>query len=570
MNFDWIDFLKIFGSIGIFIFGMKLMGESIRRAAGSKLKDIVYFITDNKWAAFFTGFFITALIQSSSIVTVMTVSFVNTSMITALESAGVIIGANLGSTITGWIVALFGFNENFSSFSLLIFAVAVPMRFLFKNSTKYWGEFLIGFAILILGLDFLIHTIPAAYEGSGFLYWIHEISDMPIINRLVFVIIGIILAIIVQSSGVAMAIIIAMAAHGWLDLLTAATLILGSNIGTTNRALLASYSAGREAKISARIHLFSNIIGALWMLAILPLFLSFVSFLLSTVFRISDIYTDPFHMAIGLAAFHTLFNLINGLLLINFSSFLTKIASLSVSDKELSNTKTPLFIGSTEVIPELAGIQIHKEISRLGEALSDISQDLRTILNNPDKKVQTKLIKTTKRERVIFETLENQITDYISDLLSRPLSEKTVSLFNVFIQLCSELSDISEQFRKMASSMEKKTKNKIFFLPDQRDSINNLFALINESIETMNKQLASIDYQNEAKYTAERLHREIGELEYELRKTHLTRMSDLNYNPSSSVFYLNMLDSSRQINERTFNITRIINTHNRSDAWGNN
>jgi len=247
ISFGIWDLVQILGALAFFIYGMKMMSDGIQRAAGSQLRKILRTMTKNKYLGVGTGFLTTALVQSSSATTVMTVSFVNAGLLTLVESAGVMMGANIGTTITGWIVSLLGFKLKLSAYSIPLFAIGVPMLFSKNGKFKYWGEFIIGFAILFLGLTYLKGAVPDLKGNPGALAWIQNVADYGFFSRLLFVFIGALVTVVVQSSSAAMAITLTLVYTGWLPLEVAAAMILGENIGTTITAEIASLVGNTNA-----------------------------------------------------------------------------------------------------------------------------------------------------------------------------------------------------------------------------------------------------------------------------------------------------------------------------------
>jgi len=279
MEYFW-NLIEIAGALCFFIFGMKMMSDGIQRAAGSQLRSILRTMTQNRFLGVFTGFLITLLIQSSSATTVMTVSFVNAGLLSLTESAGVMIGANIGTTITGWIVSVLGFKVKLSAYSIPLFAFGVPMVFIGKGKVKYWGQFIIGFAILFLGLSELKSAVPDLKGNPEALEFLAQYTQWGIFSRILFVIVGTLLTIVVQSSSASMAITLTLCANGLLPFDVAAAMILGENIGTTITAELASLIGNTSARRSARIHSLFNTLGVTWMVIVLPWFLPFLLLLL--------------------------------------------------------------------------------------------------------------------------------------------------------------------------------------------------------------------------------------------------------------------------------------------------
>ncbi|MCD6396145.1 MAG: Na/Pi cotransporter family protein, partial [Spirochaetaceae bacterium] len=307
--------LSIAGSLGLFLFGMKIMSDGIQKAAGDRLKAILNLMTKNRVFAVFTGFFITALIQSSSATTVMIVSFVNAGLLNLGQAIGVIMGANIGTTVTGWIVALLGFKIKITSMALPSIGIGLPFFFSKNINKKEFGEILIGFGLLFLGLAFLKDSVPDIKSHPEILEFIQNLTGYGIGSIILFVIIGSLITVIVQSSSAAMAITLTMAWSGWIDFPTAAAIVLGENIGTTITAYLASIGTSINARRASRAHTLFNIFGVIWMLILFKPFIYLVDIIVP-----GDISagSNPASIPAHLAMFHTLFNLINTIFSIFF------------------------------------------------------------------------------------------------------------------------------------------------------------------------------------------------------------------------------------------------------------
>lgn len=284
MSYTFFDFLKLIGALGFFIYGMKVMSDGIQKAAGNKMRQILGAMTSNRVFGLFTGFLITTLVQSSSATTVMVVSFVNAGLLSLVESLGVIMGANIGTTVTAWLISSLGLGEfKIAAIALPIIAFGFPMMFSSKSKIKSWGEVLIGFALLFMGLDELKHSVPDlkanpeileflkgfAYDEKGYLG--------KIFTALMFVGVGTLLTIVVQSSSAAMALTLVMTNEGWIPFPLAAAMVLGENIGTTITANLAAMVGNVHAKRAARGHFIFNVFGVIWMLVVFPLFVNSIS-----------------------------------------------------------------------------------------------------------------------------------------------------------------------------------------------------------------------------------------------------------------------------------------------------
>jgi phosphate:Na+ symporter len=274
MNYSLFDFLSLVGALGFFIYGMKVMSDGIQKVAGNRMRKILSAMTSNRLFGVFTGFFITSLVQSSSATTVMVVSFVNAGLLSLVESIGVIMGANIGTTLTAWLISIFGFKVKISAMALPIIAFGFPMLFSSKSTVKSWGEVLIGFALLFMGLEFLKGSVPDLQSNPEVLEFLSHYTDKGVLSTLIFIGVGSIITVVVQSSSAAMALTLVMCYQGWIPFPMAAAMIMGENIGTTITANLAALVANVHAKRAARAHFLFNVFGVVWMIIAFPLFIN--------------------------------------------------------------------------------------------------------------------------------------------------------------------------------------------------------------------------------------------------------------------------------------------------------
>jgi phosphate:Na+ symporter len=288
MEYSFYDFLKLIGSLGLFLYGMKIMSEGLQKVAGDKLRSILTAMTTNRVTGVLTGILITALIQSSSATTVMVVSFVNAGLLTLTESISVIMGANIGTTVTAWIISIFGFRVDMASVSLPLLAFALPLIFSNKSNRKSIGEFIFGFSFLFMGLALLKTNAPDLNHNPQMLAFVQNYTDMGFLSVLLFLLIGTVLTMIVQASAATMAITLIMCANGWISLELGAALVLGENIGTTITANLAALTANTQAKRAALAHLVFNVFGVIWVLIIFHPFIHFVEWIVDTFFHTND------------------------------------------------------------------------------------------------------------------------------------------------------------------------------------------------------------------------------------------------------------------------------------------
>ncbi|MFT4532774.1 MAG: phosphate:Na+ symporter [Saprospiraceae bacterium] len=558
MEFGIWDFFKIIGSLAFFVYGMKMMSDGIQRAAGSQMRNILRTMTKNRFLGVFTGFLTTAMVQSSSATTVMTVSFVNAGLLTLVESAGVMMGANIGTTITGWIISLLGFKIKVGMLSVPLFAIGVPMLFSSKGKMKYWGEFIIGFAILFLGLDYLKGSVPDLKGNTEALDFLARFSDWGILSRVFFVFVGTMVTIIVQSSSAAMAITLALCAQGWLPFDVAAAMILGENIGTTITAELASLVGNTNAKRSARIHSLFNIIGVTWMVILLPVFLTGLTTILESL-GMGNPITNAEDMPIGLSAFHTAFNLLNVIIMLGFVKWLVKVAIWSVPEGPDEDDDTKLkFIGAGIRTPELATVELQKETAHFGEVVSRMSGFARELINETDSKKQRKLHKKLNKYENITDKMEIEITEYITKLSDQEITSRTSLRLRSILNVCNDLERIGDIYFQVSKTIEQKNENNTYFTPDQRNNLNNMMDKVDEAFQVMINNLNNPHYDQVSKEKAVDLEYDINKLRDKYRKENLIKIGEEDYNVKSAMIYNNIYSSLEKVGDHIINVTEAV------------
>lgn len=563
MDFGIGDFLNIIGSLAFFVYGMKMMSDGVQRAAGSQLRNILRTMTKNRYLGVFTGFLTTALVQSSSATTVMTVSFVNAGLLTLVESAGVMMGANIGTTITAWIISFLGLKVSLGAYSIPLFALGVPLLFSNRGKLKYWGEFIIGFAILFLGLSLLKKAVPDLNElikgdPSTFTFF-KTFAEWGFLSRLFFVFVGTIVTIVVQSSSAAMAITLTMCYQGWLPFEVAASMILGENIGTTITAELASLVGNTSAKRSARIHSMFNIVGVTWMLILMPVLLPLLSTFVQNTFNIADPYTSAEAMPLALSAFHTAFNLLNVLLLIGLVNLLVRIAIWSVKEsKDEEDVPRLKFINSNTRTPELATVELQKETGHFGEVVSRMSGFAKKLINSTENKERKKMLKKIKKYEKITDDMEIEITEYITRVSNQEITPKTSLRLRSILNICNDLERIGDVYFQISKTIEQKNENRIYFTPEQRHNINELIDKLDEAFGIMVANLQTPSYDKVSKDKALNLEKEINSIRDRLQKENLSMLGREDYNVRSAMVYNNVFSSLEKVGDHIINVTESV------------
>lgn len=369
MTYGVFDVLTLLGSLGLFLYGMKVMSDSLMKLAGGKMREILAKATANRFFAVSTGFFITAAIQSSSATTLMVVSFVNANLLTLSEAVGVIMGANIGTTVTAWLISLLGFKVKISALALPLVGFGFLLSLSKKSKTRYWGKFLIGFSILFIGLQFLKDAVPDISAYPETLQFLKDYTSKGYLSILLFLAIGTLLTLIVQSSSATMAITILMCHEGWIPFDMAAAMILGENIGTTVTANMAAFVANFQAKRAARAHLIFNLLGVLWLLL---LFFPFIEMVAAAVEHIEGVspLTHTIAIPVALSLFHTSFNICNSFVLIWFLPIIVRTVEKLVPEQVEDHPEidVPRYLDKTAMRYPVTGIKaLEQESIRLLE-----------------------------------------------------------------------------------------------------------------------------------------------------------------------------------------------------------
>ena len=333
MQYGFGDILQLLGALGVFLFGMKVMSDALLKLAGNKMRSILASMTSNRIFGIFTGFLITSVIQSSSATTLMVVSFSNAGLLTLTEAIGVIMGANIGTTITAWLITILGFKVSMSAIALPLVGLGFGMTFIKSDQLKDWGNFIIGFALLFIGLQFLKESMPDINSNPEILSFLSKYTELGFLSVLLFLLIGTILTVVIQSSSATMALTLIMCAQGWIPFELAAAMVLGENVGTTITANLAALVSNYQAKRTAFAHLIFNLIGVLWVLLLFYPFIKFVTWL-TIQFGSESPLINAAAIPVAISLFHTTFNILNTFLLVWFVNPIAKLVEKIIRETE--------------------------------------------------------------------------------------------------------------------------------------------------------------------------------------------------------------------------------------------
>jgi len=490
MEFGFLNFLELIGALGFFIYGMKEMSEGIQKVAGSKMREILRVMTSNRFLGVFTGFLVTALLQSSSASTVMIVSFVNAGLLSLVESIGVIMGANIGTTITAWLISILGFKVKISALTLPIIAIGFPMMFSSRTVFKSWAQVLIGFALLFMGLDALKHAVPDLKSNPEILAFLSDYADMGYFSTLIFIGVGTILTLVVQSSSAAMALTLVMCFEGWIPFELAAAMVLGENIGTTITANLAALVGNVHAKRAAGAHFVFNIFGVIWMFIAFPFFLQGIGWFMNTYMDMHPFSEDPLynseHIPIALSIFHSTFNILNVLVLIGFVPFIAKTVEHLIKSKGDDEDFTLEFIGRGLVqTPEISLSEAQNEIEKFAKLNLKGVEKISQLIEETEAKKQQKLIDKIKDYEDHTDLIELKVAEFLMELSRNQLSEESSRQVQSWLSVVNHMESIGDIYYQMSKSIERKIEKNLYFESRHREALREMKELVVESMGLM-------------------------------------------------------------------------------------
>lgn len=548
------SFFEILGSLGMFLFGMKVMSEALQKLSGDKLRAMMRTMTQNRFVGVVTGFLVTCLVQSSSASTVMMVSFVNAGLLTVVEAIGMIMGANLGTTTTFWIVSILGFKFSLSAVALPIIGVAMPFLFSRKSVLRDTGEFLVGFGLLFLGLVFLKDTVPDIKSNPEALEFIRGYTNHGIWSVLFFFVFGTILTVIVQSSSVAGAITITMAAQGWIDFPTAAAIILGENVGTTITANLAALSANANAKRAALAHFIFNIIGVIWAILLFKPLTDLVDHLMP-----GDAL-EPANIPFHLAAFHTGFNLLNTALVIGFVGYLGKFVTGFIKDKKPKVTDHIRF--NSSVIPktgELNLAEAEEQVQKMNQLTRDLVSGFVKLYENPGEKLgdQVKALKQLEKDS---DQMAQDTTNYLLQCSAGRVSDASMTKISSLLRVIAELEDMCDRGYRLVLLAERRHRKKRELPVETQTQVRQFGDIVLRFVDFTSTCLRR-GVQTSDMETAYQLENFIDQFRKNLRKESIQRMRQSGDQVKAEMLYIDILNNMEAIGNHLLNVLQALRHH---------
>ncbi|MBQ6165853.1 MAG: Na/Pi cotransporter family protein [Muribaculaceae bacterium] len=576
MEYSLIDFLSLLGAVCLFLYGMKIMSEGLQKAAGCRLRSILAWMTKNRFLAVVTGVVITALIQSSSASVSMVVSFVNAGLMPLEQSLAVSFGAALGTTFTEWIIAVFGFKFKMSAFLLPILFFAVPMLFIKRNNYKNVGELLIGFVFLFMGLDAISANVPDLSKSPEIFAGLQEFTSMGFLSIVFFTLVGWVVTMVIQSSAATFAIVLIMAAKGWISFDIACAMVLGASIGTSITPLLASLGGNAEAKKAALGHALFNLFGAVWVLIIFQPFVSMVTWVMKDLFGMGDpqaLYntvkngvnvdeetlktlTGP--MAIGMTMFHTIFKFFNLLIMIWFTKLYVKLLNAIIKSRKKEDEEFQLkyIQGGLMSASELNIAQAQREIvvfaGRVERMLGMVKELVHTKTGTPE---FNKILSRVQKYEDITDRMEFEIGSYLNKVLDGRLSSEAKARVSSLLSIISELESIGDSCNNIAKALVRKEEADAHFNEYNYKNIDEMLKLVSEAMTNMLMVLTDID-----NVSAEDLmrnynkEREINNFRNLCRTENIENVNQKKYPYKAGIFYMDIVCEAEKLGDFIVNV----------------
>ena len=551
-----VIFFQILGSLALLIYGMKVMSEALQKMAGSQLRHILGAMTTNRLTGMLTGTFITCAVQSSSATTVMTVSFVNAGLLTLAQAISVIMGANIGTTLTAWIMSL-GYNVDLT---IVVFpAFFLGIMLIYSKKRRYFGDFLFGIAFLFFALvllsaagkDLDLEHNPSVID---FFSSFDTKSHLTIIT---FLLIGTVITCIVQSSAAVMAITILLCSTGVLPIYLGIALVMGENIGTTATANLAALGANAQARRAALAHLVFNVFGVIWVLC---LFYPFVNLVCSLVGYNPDGNMSAAQKAtllpIVLAMFHTCFNVCNTVVLIWFIPQIEKLVCQLIkpkADKEDEDFRLRFIQTGIMKTPELSVFEAQKEISSFGERIQRMFGMVRERLEIKDGKAFEKLYDRIEKYEGISDSMEIEIAKYLDQVSDAHLSDDTKAKIRAMLREISEIESIGDSCFNIARTIKRKVDNKEEFTEKQHENIHQMFLLVDEALTQMNFMFTHDRHTLDMNRTFN-IETEINTFRYQLRNQNIEDVDNHLYTYGIGTMYMDIIQESEKLGDYVVNV----------------
>ena len=565
-NYFFIAF-RLLGSLALLIFGMKMMSEALQKMAGPQLRHILGRMTTNRLTGMLTGVLVTAAVQSSTATTVMTVSFVNAALLTLAQAISVIMGANIGTTLTAWIMTagLAGGSVSFNTADLVWPAFIVGMFLIYKKKHENIGGFLFGLAFMFLGLGTLRQTGSDMNLGEqeAVLAFFSSFNPNSFTTTLLFLLIGGVLTMCVQSSAAVMAITMILCSSGALPIYQGIALVMGENIGTTVTSNLAAMTATTQARRAAFAHMFFNLFGVLWILTIFHPFVDFVCQLAG--------YdgSNPERLSIVLATFHTCFNVANTAILISFVPQIERLVCWVIKDGKSKEDDQPVRLkyieGGLLRTPEILVFQAQKEVALFADRMQRMFSMVRMLFDEENRGESERIYERIQKYEVIADNMENEIARYLEQVSDGHLSDETKAKIRSMLRCVGELESIGDSCFKMGRLLQRRSTVRVALSEAQEAGMREMMRLTGESM----MQMCLIMNGRRRDYTmAEtlRIEGDINHLRDQLRQDNVKHVDDADFDYASSAMFIDLVSECEHLADYVLNVVEARLQINSEDA----
>lgn len=546
-------FLKLIGSLALLMYGMKTMSEALQKLTGGHLRHVLGAMTTNRFTGLLTGAFVTASVQSSTATTVMTVSFVNAGLLTLGQAISVIMGANIGTTVTAWIMSVFGFQIDMNNLIFPLFALAVPLIFSNKSQKKSFGEFIFGFSFMFLGLTTLRENAMHMdlEHNAAIISFITSCKEWGFLSILLFLLIGGIITMCAQSSAAVMAITLILCSSGVLDLYLGIALVMGENIGTTVTSNIAALTANAQARRAALAHFIFNIFGVVWILCIFHPFVDMVSGMINRLF---PGVSPEVAITYKLSAFHTAFNICNVLILIWFVGPIEKVVCWVIRPKEDEEEFRLRFIaGGMLSTAELSIVQARKEINLFAERTRRMFGMVRDLLHTTNENDFNKLFSRIEKYENISDNMELEIANYLNEVSEGRLSSESKLKIRTMLREVTELESIGDSCYHLARTINHKFRGNEDFTGKQYDHIHQMLQLTDDALQQM-VSLEEDEYHLVDPNKSFNIENEINNYRNQLKDQNVLDVNNKEYNYQMGVHYMDIISECEKLGDYVVNV----------------
>ena len=564
--------LQLLGALGMFLYGMNLMSSGLQKAAGSKMRGLLTAMTSNPFKGVLTGLGITSVIQSSSATTVMTVGFVNAGLLTLSQAIGVIMGANIGTTITAWLVAWLGFKSDISALAIPLMAVGFILSLSKRDKRRHVSELVIGFSLLFLGLSIMKDAVPDLRETPEVLAFIQEWTGYGFGSVLIFLVFGTLLTLVLQSSSATMALTLIMVNMGWIPFEMGAAMVLGENIGTTITANIAAAVGNANARRAAMAHTLFNVFGVIWALALFVPFLKLVGLSITwmglpnpmEIVHGAGIIMTPEQETsslYGISMLHTMFNIFNTCLLVWFVPYFEKIVMRLIKDKpskEEDSIKLKYIDAGPLSTAELSIAEARNEMIHFAEISSRSVDVIRKALKaNNAKDFDAACEKLVKYEEV-SDRIEYEIAQFLNALPEDSISDETRTETKHMYRIIGELESLGDSGESISRILGRRNSHSKSFTQEQIASLDKMLALVDRAYATMIANLRSEELTQLDMRKAVDIEVEINRLRDDIREAELQKMEQGDGSYQSSVYFLDTLSEIERMGDYIINISQAL------------